>query len=493
MATTRYNKLIQSHKLCRTFSSTNQYDVVVIGGGPGGYVAAIKAAQLGLKTACVEGRGTMGGTCLNVGCIPSKALLHNSHLYHEAKHEFAARGIKCSNVELDLDTMHESKNRAMTGLTAGVAMLLKMNKVTWAKGWGKITGANEVSVSKEDGTSETLSAKNIIVATGSESSPLPGVEVDEKYIVSSTGALDFPTVPENLLVVGGGVIGLELGSVWSRLGSKVEVVEFLDRLMPGMDTEVAKETMKFLKKQGLEFTMKTAVKSAVVENEKVTVTMEGRDGGAPITKVYDRVLVAIGRRPYTQGLGLEEMGLEMEGRMMKINDNWQSTKFSNIYGIGDVVRGAMLAHKAEEEGIAVAEILAGGHGHVNYDAIPGVIYTMPEVASIGKTEDQLKEAGVKYAKGKFNMGGNSRDKTISAGAGKNPTGWVKVLTDKETDRMLGAHIVAPNAGEMIAEAAIALNYGASSEDIARTCHAHPTMSEAFKEACLAAHGKAIHG
>lgn len=457
-------------------------------------MAAIKAAQLGLKTACVEGRGTMGGTCLNVGCIPSKALLHNSHLYHEAKHEFEARGIKLpGGVELDLPTMHKSKERAMTGLTGGVAMLLKMNKVTWAKGWGKITGANTVSVAKEDGSVEELSTKNIVVATGSESTPLPGVEIDEKYIVTSTGALDFDPVPPNLLVVGGGVIGLELGSVWSRLGSKVEVVEFLDRLMPGMDSEVAKETMKFLKKQGLEFTMKTAVKSAKVENEKVTVTMEARDGGDPITKVYDKVLVSIGRRPYTAGLGLEEMGIEMDGRMMKINDNWQSTTHSNIYGIGDVVRGAMLAHKAEEEGIAVAELLAGGHGHVNYDAIPGVIYTMPEVASIGKTEEQLKEAGIKYAKGKFNMAANSRDKTLSAGAGKNPTGWVKILTDKETDRMLGAHIVAPNAGEMIAEAAIALEYGASSEDIARTCHAHPTMSEAFKEACLAAHGKAIHG
>jgi len=478
---------------CRKFSSSPQYDVVVIGGGPGGYVAAIKAAQLGLKTACVEGRGTLGGTCLNVGCIPSKALLHNSHLFHEAKHEFADRGIKVSNVELDLPTMMESKNRAITGLTAGVAMLCKMNKVTWSQGWGKITSANEVTVSKEDGSSEVLSTKNIIVATGSESTPLPGVEIDEKYIVTSTGALEFDTVPESMLVVGGGVIGLELGSVWSRLGSSVEVVEFLDRLMPGMDLEVAKETQKFLKKQGLNFTMKTAVKSAVVENGKVTVTMEPREGGDAITKVYDKVLISIGRRPYTEGLGLEENGIEMEGRQMKIDNHWRSTTHANIFGIGDVVKGAMLAHKAEEEGIAVAEMLAGGVGHVNYDAIPGVIYTMPEVASIGKTEDELKAAGIKYGKGKFNMGANSRDKTISAGANKNPTGWVKILTDKETDRMLGAHIIAPNAGEMIAEAAIALEYGASSEDIARTCHAHPTMSEAFKEACLAAHGKAIHG
>lgn len=491
-STSRYSRILKFNNI-RRFSSSSPYDVIVVGGGPGGYVAAIKAAQLGLKTACVEGRGTLGGTCLNVGCIPSKALLHNSHLYHEAKHEFAPRGIKVSNVELDLDTMHESKNRAMKGLTDGVAMLLKMNKVTWSKGWGKVTGANEVTVAKEDGTSEVLGAKNIIIATGSESTPLPGVEIDEEFIVSSTGALDFPTVPENLLVVGGGVIGLELGSVWSRLGSNVEVVEFLDRLMPGMDGEVAKTTQQFLKKQGINFTMKTAVKSATKENGKVTVVMEKRDGGEQITKVYDRVLIAIGRRPYTEGLGLEEVGVEMEGRMVKINDHWQSTSHPSIYGIGDVVKGAMLAHKAEEEGIAVAEILAGGHGHVNYDAIPGVIYTMPEVASVGKTEEELKEAGVKYAKGKFNMAANSRDKTISAGAGKNPTGWVKILTDKETDRMLGAHIVAPNAGEMIAEACIALEYGASSEDIGRTCHAHPTMSEAFKEACLAAHAKAIHG
>merc|ERR1719493_37123 len=296
----------------------------------------------------------------------------------------------------------------MTGLTGGVAMLLKMNKVTWAKGWGKITGPNSISVSKEDGTTEELSTKNIVVATGSESTPLPGVEIDEKFIVTSTGALEFDAVPENMLVVGGGVIGLELGSVWSRLGSNVEVVEFLDRLMPGMDGEVAKATQRFLKDQGLTFTMKTAVTSAVVENEKVTVTMTPRDGGEAVTKTYDKVLVAIGRRPYTAGLGLQELGVEMDGLMMKVTDDWRSTIHPNIYGIGDVVRGAMLAHKAEEEGIAVAEMLAGGHGHVNYDAIPGVIYTMPEVASIGKTEEQLKEAGIKYAKGKFMMAGNSR-------------------------------------------------------------------------------------
>merc|ERR1719461_598719 len=478
---------IRARSFYRYFSSAPQYDAAVIGGGPGGYVAAIKAAQLGLKTACVEGRGTLGGTCLNVGCIPSKALLHNSHLYHEAKTEFAERGIKCSGIELDLDAMMGAKSKSVKQLTAGIEFLFKKNKVTYVKGWGKVTGNNEVSVSMSDGSTQTLSTKNIVLATGSESTPLPGVEIDEKYIVTSTGALEFDAVPENMLVVGAGVIGLEMGSVWSRLGSNVEVVEFLDRCLPGMDDEVAKETQKFLKKQGLKFTMKHAVKSANVVNGKVEVAMESRDKGTTETKTYDKVLIAIGRRPYTQGLGLEEMGVAMSGRQVETNSHWQSTSHPTIYGIGDVIKGAMLAHKAEEEGIAVAEMLAGKPGHVNYEAIPGVIYTFPEVASIGKTEEELKAAGVKYKKGKFTMGANSRAKTINQAQG-----FVKVLSDEETDRMLGAHIIGPNAGEMIAEAAIALEYGASSEDIARTCHAHPTMSEAFKEACLATYSSAIH-
>jgi len=470
----------------RYFSTNPQYDVVVIGGGPGGYVAAIKAAQLGLRAACVEGRGTLGGTCLNVGCIPSKALLHNSHLYHEATHEFAARGIKLSGVELDLDAMMVAKKKSVTQLTGGVEFLLKKNKVDYLKGWATISGQNSVSVAMNDGTSKSLDTKNVIIATGSESTPLPGVETDEVNVLSSTGALELTQVPGSFLVVGGGVIGLEMGSVWSRLGSNVEVVEFLDRILPGMDDEIAKETQKILKKQGLAFTMKTAVKSAVIQDGQVHVTMEARDGSKTETKVYDKVLVAIGRRPYTQGLGLENVGIEMAGRQVKTDDHWR-TNFSNIYAIGDVTTGAMLAHKAEEEGIAVVEIIAGKAGHVNYNAIPGVIYTFPEVASVGKTEEELKAAGIKYNKGKFGMGANSRAKTVDQSVG-----FVKVLSDAETDRILGAHIIAANAGEMIAEGVIAIEYGASSEDLARTCHAHPTLSEAFKEACMATYDKPIH-
>jgi len=471
----------------RRFSAAAELDVVVVGGGPGGYVCAIKAAQLGLKTACVEGRGTLGGTCLNVGCIPSKALLHNSHLYHEALHDFAGRGIKLQGVELDLPAMMGAKSKSIKQLTGGIEFLFKKNKVTYAKGWGKITGPNEVTVNKADGTSEVLRAKNIVIATGSESTPLPGVEVDEKMIVTSTGALEFDSVPESMLVVGGGVIGLEMGSVWSRLGSKVECVEFLDRILPGIDDEVAKETQKILKKQGFKFTLGTKVTACRIVGDSVEVDMESRDGSKKETKIFSKVLVSIGRRPFTEGLGLEEQGVAMEGRMVAINDHWQSTTHSGIWGIGDVVKGAMLAHKAEEEGIAVAEMIAGKPGHVNYNAIPGVIYTFPEIASVGKTEEELKAEGVKYVKGKFGMGANSRAKTVDQAVG-----FVKVLCEAETDRMLGCHIIGPNAGEMIAEGAIALEYGASSEDIARTCHAHPTLSEAFKEACLATHASAIH-
>jgi len=471
----------------RCFSAAAQYDVVIVGGGPGGYVAAIKAAQLGLKSACVEGRGTLGGTCLNVGCIPSKALLHNSHLYHEAKTEFAGRGIKVTGIELDLPTMMGAKSKSVKQLTGGIEMLFKKNKVAYAKGWGQVSGQNEVSVHKADGTVEKLGAKNIIIATGSESTPLPGVEIDEKYIVTSTGALEFDKVPENMLVVGGGVIGLELGSVWSRLGANVECVEFLDHILPGMDQEIVKESHRILKKQGINFTMSTMVKNARVDGEKVVVDMESRDGKTKQTKYYDKVLISIGRRPYTKGLFSDSLPLAVNQRgQVEIDDHWR-TAYPNIYAIGDVVKGAMLAHKAEEEGIAVAELIAGKGGHVNYNAIPGVIYTFPEIASVGATEEELKAQGVSYTKGKFVMGANSRAKTVDQAMG-----FVKVLADKETDRILGAHIIAPNAGEMIAEAVIGLEYGASSEDLARTCHAHPTMSEAFKEACMACYDKPIH-
>jgi len=470
----------------RFFSTGAKYDVVVIGGGPGGYVAAIKAAQLGLKCAVVEGRGTLGGTCLNVGCIPSKSLLHNSHLFWEAKNEFAGRGIKVTGLELDLPAMLGAKNKSVKGLTAGIEMLMKKNKIDYHKGWGSVTQQNEVSVTASDGNVNKLSTENIIIATGSESSPLRGVEVDEKHIVTSTGALDFDSVPTNMLVVGGGVIGLELGSVWSRLGSEVEVVEFMDQILVGMDDEIVKESTKILKKQGLKFTLSTGVKAARVEGNQVSVDIESRDGTKKETKIYDKVLVAVGRRPYTENLFGAGVNVEMDGPRVNIDDHWR-TNYPNIYAIGDVVKGAMLAHKAEEEGIAVAEQIAGKHGHVNYNAIPGVIYTFPEIASVGYTEQELKQKGIKYNKGKFTMGANSRAKTVDQ-----TYGFVKVLSDAETDRMLGVHIIAPNAGEMIAEGVIGIEYGASSEDLARTCHAHPTMSEAFKEACMATYDKPIH-
>lgn len=476
----------QIPKSRRFFSAAQQQDVVVIGGGPGGYVAAIKAAQLGMKVTCAEGRGKLGGTCLNVGCIPSKALLHNSHLYHEAKHDFAKRGIVCSDIQLDLPALMATKEKSVKGLTQGIEGLFKKNKVTYAKGWGKITGPNEVSVTAADGSVQQISTKNIIIATGSESTPLPGVSIDEKMIVSSTGALSFDSVPERMLVVGGGVIGLELGSVWNKLGSKVDVVEALGRIMPGTDAEIAKESQKFLKKQGMSFTVNTFVKGCEIIGNEVHVNMESKDGTNKETKVYDKVLVSIGRRPYTEGLGCEENGIEMEGRMVKINDHWQ-TNIPSVYAVGDVVKGAMLAHKAEEEGIAVAEMLAGKPGHVNFDAIPSVVYTHPEIAWVGKNEEELKAAGVQYTVGKFPFMANSRARTND-----DASGLVKILSEKETDRMLGVHIIGANAGEMIAEGVIAIEYGASSEDIARTCHAHPTLSEAFKEACMAAHDKPIH-
>jgi len=479
--------LRQSNQI-RRFAAAVQKDVVVVGGGPGGYVAAIKCAQLGLSTTCIEGRGKLGGTCLNVGCIPSKALLHNSHLYHQAVHDFKDRGIDIdpSAIKVNLPQMLKAKEKAVSGLTGGIEGLFKKNKVEYVKGWGKITNSNEVTVSTADGGTTTVNAKYIVIATGSEVVPLPNVEIDEKKIVSSTGALALDKIPESMIVVGAGVIGLELGSVWSRLGSKVEVVEFLDRVCPGTDLEMAKSFQKILKKQGINFRLSTAVQSATPTATGVDVVVKDVKKGTEETLSVDTVLVAIGRRPNTAGLGLEDMGIKMSGRMVDITGSFQ-TNIPNIYAIGDVVRGAMLAHKAEEEGIAIAEILAGKHGHVNYGAIPSVIYTHPEFSWIGKNEEELKAEGVEYRVGKFPFMANSRARTNN-----DADGMVKVLADKKTDKLLGVHMLGPCTGDLITEAAIGMEYGASAEDIARTCHAHPTLSEAVKEACMAAYDKPIH-
>jgi len=469
--------------------SYDKYDVVVVGGGPGGYVAAIKAAQLGLKTACVESRGSLGGTCLNVGCIPSKALLNSSHKYHEALHSFQEYGVKVSGVQLDLDQMMKQKQQAVKGLTQGIEFLFKKNKVDYVKGFGKITGANQVSVNLNDGSNQVIETSNIIIATGSEPASLPPVPVDNqrKKIVDSTGALELPAVPRRLAVIGGGVIGLEMGSVWGRLGSEVTVIEYLDRIVPGIDSEIATQFMKILKKQKFNFKLGKKVVGSDVSGDNVKLRIEPSKGGEQTTEEFDVVLVATGRRPFTKGLGLDTMGVEMNrsGQVL-VNERFQ-TNIPSIFAIGDVIPGPMLAHKAEEEGIACVEFLAGKHGHVNYDAIPGVIYTHPELASVGKTEEQLMEMKVNYNKGTFPFSANSRARTVN-----DADGIIKVLSDKETDRIYGIHIIGPNAGEMIAEAGLALEYGASSEDIARTCHAHPTLSEALKEACMSAYDKPIH-
>jgi dihydrolipoamide dehydrogenase len=474
----------------RSFSAGgDNYDVVVIGGGPGGYVAAIKAAQLGLKTACVEFRGTLGGTCLNVGCIPSKALLHSSHLYEEANHDFSNHGIKLGSIEMDVNQMQENKSSAVRSLTGGIEFLFKKNGVDYLKGKGKITGANSVNVAGLDGAESNVTAKNILIATGSEVSPLPPVPVDNAggKIVDSTGALEINSIPEKMVVIGGGVIGLEMGSVWRRLGTEVTVVEFLDRIIPGTDGEVAKKFLQICKKQKMKFKLGTKVTGAEVVDGKVKLSVEDVKKGTSEVLDADVCLVAIGRRPYTEGLGLESVGITTD-RMGRIEvDEHFQTKVPSIFAIGDVIAGPMLAHKAEEEGIACVENIAGFAGHVNYDAIPGVIYTFPEVAVVGKTEEDLKESGVAYNSGVFPFSANSRARCVGQS-----DGFVKVLSDKTTDRILGAHIIGPNAGEMIAEAVIALEYGASSEDLARTCHAHPTMSEAFKEACMATYDKPIH-
>jgi dihydrolipoamide dehydrogenase len=467
--------------------SEDSFDVVFIGGGPGGYVGAIKAAQLGLKTACVEKRGTLGGTCLNVGCIPSKALLHSSHLYHEAKSGMEKHGIKLSSVKLDLDAMMDNKDEVVETLTKGIEGLFKKNKVTYLIGHGTIQAPGKVEVTLNDGGKRTLETKSIVIATGSESTPLPGIEVDEERIVSSTGALELETVPEHLVVIGAGYIGLEMGAVWQRLGSKVTVVEFLDRVTPGMDGEVSKQFQRILSKQGLAFKLSTKVTGVDSKGKKLKVTVEPAKGGDAETIECDVVLVSIGRRPFTADLGLENIGISADKRgMIEVDDHFQ-TGAPGIYAIGDVVRGPMLAHKAEEEGVAVAELLAGQKPHIDYNKIPGVVYTSPEVAAIGRTEEQLKEAGIKYKVGKFPFMANSRGRSTGQ-----TDGFVKILADAETDEILGCHIIGAEAGTMIGELAVAMEFGASAEDLARTSHAHPTLEEAIKEAALAAFAKPIH-
>jgi len=460
----------------------SQYDVIVIGGGPGGYVAAIRCAQLGLKTACVEGRDALGGTCLNVGCIPSKALLHASHQLHEAEHNFEKMGLIGKPPSVDWDKMQAYKNDVIDGNTKGIEFLFKKNKIDWLKGWGSIPAAGQVTVGDT-----TYDTKNIIIASGSVPSALPGVEIDEKIVVTSTGALSLPKTPKKMVVIGAGVIGLELGSVYARLGAEVTVVEYLDVITPGMDGEVQKTFQRILKKQGMNFVMGAAVQKVDKTKTKAKVTYALRKDDSEHTIDADVVLVATGRKPYTDGLGLDALGVTMTERgQIATNAQWQ-TNIPGIYAIGDAIAGPMLAHKAEDEGMAAAEVIAGKHGHVNYDVIPGVIYTNPEVANVGKTEEALKAEGRAYKVGKFNFMGNGRAKANFAA-----DGFVKLLADAETDRILGAHIIGPAAGDLIHEICVAMEFGASAEDLALTCHAHPTYSEAVREAALACGDGAIH-
>ncbi|AQZ19081.1 LPD1 (YFL018C) and IRC15 (YPL017C) [Zygosaccharomyces parabailii] len=493
--------MLRSFVTKRSFSSSaawmaakKQHDVVVIGGGPGGYIAAIKAAQLGLDTACVEKRGRLGGTCLNVGCIPSKSLLNNSHLYHQMKTDAKNRGIDIKGeVVLNIEQFQKAKDTVVKQLTGGIEMLFKKNKVTYYKGNGAFEDEKSIKVSPVEGLEGTVSeetileAKNIIVATGSEVTPFPGINIDEERIVSSTGALSLKEIPKRFVILGGGIIGLEMGSVYSRLGSKVTVVEFQPKIGATMDNEVATSTQKFLKKQGIDFKLSTKVVSAERKGDVVSVLIEDVKSGKQDKLEADAFLVAVGRRPYIQGLEAEKIGLEVDKKGRLVIDDQFNTKFPNIKVIGDVTFGPMLAHKAEEEGVAAAEFIKEGYGHVNYNNIPAVMYSHPEVAWVGKTEEQLKEAGIKYKVGKFPFIANSRAKT-----NLDTDGFVKILIDADTERMLGAHIIGPNAGEMIAEAGLALEYGASAEDVARVCHAHPTLSEAFKEANLAAYDKPLN-
>ncbi len=461
-----------------------KFDVIVIGGGPGGYVCAIRLSQLGLKTACIESRGSLGGTCLNIGCIPSKNLLNFSENFYKAKN-FEKIGIEVGEVKLNLDKMMKNKEKAVSVLTKGIEFLFKKNKVTYFKGRGAFKSVNEISILAE-GKETIIKTDKTIISTGSEPASIPGIEFDEEKILSSTGALSISKLPKKMVVVGGGYIGLEMGSVWSRLGTQVEVVEFLDHITPGMDKEISKEFEKILNKQGITFQLNTKVEKITKNKNGVCINTIDKKNNKKTTEA-DVVLISIGRKPFTKNLNLEKVGVQTNVKgMIKVNKNFESN-IKNIYAIGDVIDGPMLAHKAEEEGIAVAELIAGQSGHVNYDVIPGVIYTSPEVASVGKTEEQLKKNNINYKVGKFPFMANSRAKAINE-----PEGFVKILVDAETDKVLGVHIIGPHAGEMIAEMAIAMEFGASSEDIARTCHAHPTFSEAIKEAALSVEKRQIH-
>jgi dihydrolipoamide dehydrogenase len=464
----------------------NNFDVIIIGGGPGGYVCAIRAAQLGLKTACIESRGTLGGTCLNVGCIPSKSLLNLSGSFRKAQKDFNSQGIEFTGLKLNLDKMMSSKNRSVQVLTKGIEFLFKKNNVTYIKGKGVLFSDNDVVV-YEGEKKISYKAKNIVIATGSAPTSLPGIDIDEKNIVSSTGALSFTDVPKELIIIGGGYIGLEMGSIWSRLGSNVTVLEYLNFITPGMDREVSNEFQKILTKQGIKFQLDNKVTSVQNVSNKVVVDFTNNKTKERKRLECDKVLVAVGRKPYTEGLNLTKIGVRKDAKgKIEVNKKLQ-TSIKNIYAIGDVIQGPMLAHKAEEEGIAVAEIIAGQAGHINYDVIPGVVYTSPEVAAVGKTEEQLKQANIDYKVGKFPFLANSRAKV------NNETdGFVKILADSKTDRVLGVHMIGPHTGDMIAEMALAMEFGASAEDIARTCHAHPTHTEAVKEAALAVDKRAIH-
>lgn len=466
----------------------SSYDLIVIGSGPGGYVCAIRAAQLGLKTAVVEKEKSLGGTCLNIGCIPSKALLHASELFEEAGHSFAKMGIGVSAPKLDLPTMLKFKQDAVDGNVKGVDFLFKKNKIDTHHGFGRIVAPGKVEVKAADGKTTTLETKSIVIATGSDVAKLRGIEIDEKRIVSSTGALSLPEVPKNLLVIGAGVIGLELGSVWRRLGAKVTVVEFLDGILPGMDGEVRQQSQRLLEKQGITFKLSSKVTGVDSSGKTLKATIEPAKGeGKAETIEADVVLVSTGRVPYTEGLGLKELGVKMDERGRVVTDHYFATSVPGIWAIGDVITGPMLAHKAEDEGVAVAEMLVGQAGHVNYDVIPAVVYTMPEIASVGKSEEDLKAAGVAYNVGKFPFTANGRAK-----ANQQTDGFVKVIADATTDRVLGVHIIGSDAGNMIAEAAIVMEFGGAAEDIARTCHAHPTLPEAVKEAAMAVAKRAIH-
>ena len=464
----------------------DSFDLIIIGGGPGGYVCAIRAAQLGLKTACVESRGALGGTCLNVGCIPSKSLLNLSENYHKAKKDFNQQGIEFENMKLNIEKMMSNKNKSVQVLTKGVEFLFKKNKVTYIRGKGALFSKNDIVVYDND-KKTNYKAKNVVIATGSEVASLPGIEIDEKNIISSTGALSLKKVPKKLAIIGGGYIGLEMGSVWSRLGSDVTVIEYLDYITPGMDREISNEFKKILSKQGITFKMGSKVNSVKNSGSTVSINYTDIKKSKNENLEFDKVLVSVGRKPYTEGLNLSKVGVKKDNKgRIEVNEKLQ-TSVKNIYDIGDVIKGPMLAHKAEEEGIAVAEILSGQAGHVNYDIIPGVIYTSPEVAAVGKTEEQLKEENKSYKVGKFPFLANSRAKV------NNETeGFVKILADDKTDKVLGVHIIGPHSGDMIAEMALAMEFGASAEDIARTCHAHPTHTEAIKEAALAVDKRPIH-